>query len=114
MSQPAKGSVFDYIGKIFKLHDPFEPFQGFMSALVYGPAGDIFHDFMHATGAFTAGDAFTAAFTLQEVGKELCDVHHAGIFIHYYQSSRAHDGTCFEQGFVVNQYIQAFLRQATA
>ena len=83
-----------------------------MAVSVLRAAGDAFKDFEHPSGTFPAGDAFSAAFTLDEIHKKFSDIHHAGIFIHDDQSAGTHHGADFNQRLIIDLDLQVLFGDA--
>ena len=83
-------------------------------AFLAASVADAFQNFQHALAAFTAGCAFAAALRLGEGQEEAGQIHHAGVFVHHYQTAGPHHGPRRGKGVVVHRAVQKGFRQARA
>ena len=88
--------------------------RGIIAALAAAASGNGFEYFKHPPRAFTAGNAFAAAFSLYEVHEELGYVHHTGVLVHDDESAGPHHRSSSDQRVIVDRCVEKLFRYASA
>ncbi|OQC56119.1 MAG: hypothetical protein BWX54_01547 [Verrucomicrobia bacterium ADurb.Bin018] len=96
------------------LNEPPQLFEAIQIGQFALALANALQDFAHALGAHPAWRALAAGFLLHKFNKEPRHIHHAGVFIHDDQATRAHDGAQFLQAFVIQRHVEIFLGDAAA
>ncbi len=96
MSESAQGVIFNIVAELF---DFIQILHGTLSL------GDFIEHLVQALGTNPAGCTFAAALVHGKFQEELCNIHHAVVFVHDNQSARAHHRADRNQIIIVNRDI---------